>query len=180
MKTFFKASLMSLLLITLSACSVKQETPKQEIMIQDTNTPTVTKEAEIAENYYLSDNYKISFNYPSWFSLLENDQSEWILISQESIQFPDIWGTSAPISIKTLDKKMLRDELNSFKQIKEEKILIDWLEATKYTSLSNELILIVIENKNIVIRWFESPLWVKIKFDLESVLDQIIRSIKFI
>ncbi len=81
MKTLSKLFLMSLVLITLSACSMKQESPSKEIMIQDTSTPTVTKDVEIPENYYLSDNYKISLNYPSWFYLLENDQSDWILIS---------------------------------------------------------------------------------------------------
>ena len=136
-----------------------------------------------------SDRYNLSFSYPNTFYSLD-DPAKWnaILISEAPINFPDIGGTSAPLSIGSLNNQALKDELNSLESKTESSITVDGVRARRIEgiaanvydkSIKNKLLLVIVESKNIVIRGFESPIDRKINFDLETVFDQIVNSIKF-
>lgn len=160
---------------------------------QDNDTaqtqPPVDNKPDSNTKLYSSDRYNLSFSYPNTFYFLDDPaKRNAILISEAPINFPDIGGTSAPLSIGSLNNQILNDELNSLESKTESSITIDGLIARRIEgiaanvynkSIKNKLLLVVVESKNIVVRGFESPIDRKINFDLETVFDQIVNSIKF-
>ncbi|MFH1900432.1 MAG: hypothetical protein ABIJ83_04140 [Patescibacteria group bacterium] len=160
---------------------------------QDDTTPTVQPPVDNKQpsntELFSSHKYNMSFNYPNTFYLLD-DPVKWnaILISEAPINFPDIGGTSAPISISSLNNQVLTDELNSLESKTETSIIVGGIKARRIEgvaanvynkSIKNKLLLVVVESKNIVIRGFESPIDRKINFELKTVFDQIVNSVKF-
>jgi len=167
--------------------SVNQE-QQQNNNIEPTQPPVDNQQTSNVKTYS-SHRYGLSFNYPNSFYLLD-DPAKWstILISEAPINFPDIGGTSAPLSIGNLDNQTLNAELNSMESKTENAITVDGMNARRIEgivanvynkSIKNKLLLVVIESRNIVVRGFESPIDRKINFDLKTVFDQIVNSIKF-
>lgn len=177
----------------LQQAQTNQNLPNTQDQQQDNDTaptqpPANNKQSSNAK-LYSSDRYNLSFSYPNTFYLLD-DPAKWnaILISEAPINFPDIGGTSAPLSIGGLNNQSLKDELNSLESKTESLITVDGVRARRIEgiaanvydkSIKNKLLLVIMESKNIVVRGFESPIDRKINFDLETVFDQIVNSIKF-
>ena len=168
--------------------SVNQNQQQDNNIDEPTQPPTDKQQSDNTKPYS-SHRYGLSFDYPNNFYLLD-DPAKWnaILISEAPINFPDIGGTSAPLSIGSLDNQTLNAELNSLESKTESVITIDSVRARRIEgiaanvydkSIKSKLLLVVIESKNIVVRGFESPIDRKINFDLETVFDQMVNSIEF-
>jgi len=135
-------------------------------------------------------NGMITFNYQKGFHIYDGSFSPEalnILISEEPIANPPEGGTTAPISISNLEG--LDDELDGLETKTETAITVDGINARRiegtYANVYNKdekrkIILVIIENKSIVIRGIETPRMRTINFDLKTVFNQIVASIKIL
>lgn len=138
---------------------------------------------------FISYEYGLSFNVPTGFYVSEDyDNLRRIFISEEPIEYPDIGGTNAPISISRLNRESLNTELENIENRQESTFTIQGFEAKRIEgmvtdvfdkNLKHKLILVVVEDKDILVRGFEYPGRREISFDLEEKINEIVNSLRF-